>query len=55
VHTRQGEPGGKSLLQDLVIYYTACEARTLTNNQKFIMILDSNREMGLDLIIKLVR
>jgi hypothetical protein len=55
VHTGRGEPGGKSLLRDLVIHYAACEARTLADDQKFAMILDSNGEMGSDLAMKLVR
>lgn len=55
MHTGRAEPGGKSLLRDLVIHYAACEARTLADDEKFAVILDSNREMGSDLAMKLVR
>jgi hypothetical protein len=55
MHTGRGEPGGKSLLRDLVIHYAACEARTLTDDENFTILLDSNGEMGSDLAMKLVR
>jgi hypothetical protein len=28
---------------------TACEAQTLADDEKFAILLDSNREMGLDI------
>ncbi|EAW20705.1 uncharacterized protein NFIA_112290 [Aspergillus fischeri NRRL 181] len=55
MHTGRGEPGGKSLLRDLVIHYAACEARTLADDENFVILLDSNGEMGSDLAMKLVR
>ncbi|KAF4217510.1 hypothetical protein CNMCM6457_004444 [Aspergillus fumigatiaffinis] len=55
MHTGRGEPGGKSLLRDLVIHYAACEARTLADDENFAILLDSNGEMGSDLAMKLVR
>lgn len=54
-NTGRHEPGGKSPLRDLVIHYIACEARTLGDNERFTQILDSNSEMGSDLVAKLVR
>ncbi|KAJ9219101.1 hypothetical protein DTO271D3_5748 [Paecilomyces variotii] len=54
-NTGRYEPGGKSPLRDLVIHYIACEARTLGDNERFTEILDSNAEMGSDLVAKLVR
>jgi hypothetical protein len=55
MHTGRGEPGGKSLLRDLVIHYAACEARTLADDENFAILLDSNGEMGSDLAMTLVR
>ncbi|KAL1855086.1 hypothetical protein Plec18167_002070 [Paecilomyces lecythidis] len=54
-NTGRYEPGGKSPLRDLVIHFVACEARTLGDNEKFTEILDSNAEMGSDLVAKLVK
>lgn len=54
-NTGRYEPGGKSPLRDLVIHYIACFARTLGDDERFTEILDSNAEMGSDLVAKLVR
>lgn len=54
-HTGRAEAGGKSLLRDLVIHYVACEVRTLADDEKLSELLDSNAEVGSDLVLKLVR
>ncbi|CRG82903.1 hypothetical protein PISL3812_00250 [Talaromyces islandicus] len=53
-HTGRAEAGGESPLRDLVIHYVACEARTLADDEKLTEILDSNAEVGSDLVLKLV-
>ena len=42
----EGEPGGKSLVQDLVIHYTACEV--LADDEKFALP-DFARQLGVSL------
>lgn len=54
-HTGRGEPGGKSSLRELVIHYTACEARTLGDDDRLMKLLDANAELGSDLVAKLVK
>lgn len=54
-HTGRGEPSGRSRLRDLIIHYIACKVRTLADDENFGELLDSNAEMGSDLVLKLVR
>jgi hypothetical protein len=54
-HTGRAEAGGKSSLRDLVIHYVACEVRTLADDEKLSDLLDSNAEVGSDLVLKLVK
>ncbi|PGH04574.1 hypothetical protein GX51_03407 [Blastomyces parvus] len=54
-HTSRDEPGGGSPLRDLVVHYAACKARTLLGGDGGLrLLLDSNEELGSDLVVKLV-
>jgi hypothetical protein len=54
-NTARKEPGGRSRLRDLVIHYVACKAPTLADDENLSLLLDSNGEMGSDLVAKLVK
>lgn len=54
-NTGRDEPGGRSLLRNLVIHYVACEARPLADDEMLLSLLDLNAEMGSDLVTKLVK
>lgn len=53
-NTGRLEAGGRSALRDLVIHYIACEIRTLADDKKLYEVLDSDAEIGSDLVMKLV-
>lgn len=52
--TGRFEAGGRSALRDIVIHYVACEIRTLVDDKKLTELLDSDTEIGSDLVMKLV-
>lgn len=54
VYTGRFESGGRSALRDLVIHYVACEIQTLAEDAKLTELLDSDAEIGSDLVMKLV-
>ncbi|KAE8550480.1 hypothetical protein TMatcc_008517 [Talaromyces marneffei ATCC 18224] len=53
-NTGRAEPEGQSAIRDLVIHYVACKLRILSENENFFTILDSDAEMGSDLVKKLL-
>ncbi|EED13978.1 hypothetical protein TSTA_102080 [Talaromyces stipitatus ATCC 10500] len=53
-HTGRFEANGRSTLRDIVIHYVACEIRTLADDEKLTELLDSDAEIGSDLVMKLV-
>ncbi|KGQ00662.1 hypothetical protein PAAG_12672 [Paracoccidioides lutzii Pb01] len=54
-HTGRYEPGGTSLLRNLVIHYVACKVRRLLDDDRLQMLLDADGEMGSDLVWRLAK
>lgn len=52
-NTGRAEPSGQSSIRDLVIQYVSCKIDILTKNKDFFTILDSDGEIGSDLMKKL--
>ncbi|PCG99262.1 BTB/POZ [Penicillium occitanis (nom. inval.)] len=51
LHTSSQEPDGQSLMRDLVIHYVTCKFTTLAKDEAFTCLVESNGEIGSDLVI----
>jgi hypothetical protein len=54
-NTGRTEPTGNSSLRDLIIHYVACKLNILSNHGDFFTILESNAQIGLDLVMEMLK
>lgn len=54
-NTGRNEPTGKSSLRDLVIHYAAYKLPILSKHEGFSGLLESNAEIGLDLVMEMMK